>query len=127
MERAAEGGLLADTLDLEGELVHLLLYGVALGVGVGAVRALERKGSHALEHVGDLLGGSLGDLAHRDSVVRVAVALGQAVDLGGHARCDLKSCGVILRRVDSLSGGKLLIAALQLAGCLAERVLRPER
>ena len=64
MERAAEGGLLADALDLEGELVDLLLDGVALGVGVGAVRALERQGSHALEHVGDLLGCSLGDLAH---------------------------------------------------------------
>ena len=36
MERSAEGGLLADTLDFEGKLVDLLLDGVALGVGVGA-------------------------------------------------------------------------------------------
>ena len=103
VERAAEGGLLADTLDLEGELVGLLLDCGALGVCVGAVGALEGEGSHALEHVGDFLGGALSGLAHGDAVVRVAVALGQAIDLGGHTGRDLKAGGIILGRVDSLA------------------------
>lgn len=97
MEGSAEGGLLADSLDLQGKLVRLLLDSLPLRLRVGAVGALESERSDALEHVGDFLSGALRGLAHGNAVIRVAVALGEAVDLRGHAGGDLKTGRVILR------------------------------
>ena len=114
MQSAAEGGLLADALDLEGKLVSLLLDCLSLRLGIGAVRALERERSDALEHIGDFLGGALGGLAHGNAVVRVAVALGESVDLRGHAGCDLKTGRVILRRVYPFSRRQLALGMRRL-------------
>ena len=107
-----KGGLLGNTCNFLGKLGNFFLQGLAVGCRVGAVGGLNSQHTDALEHVGGFIQGTFNSLGKGNAVVGVAVALVQAINLGGQSVADLKTCCVVLGGVDTKAGRKPLIACI---------------
>ncbi|MNT61489.1 hypothetical protein D3C72_1991380 [compost metagenome] len=71
------------------------------------------QGTHPLQHGGHFVHGSFGGLGDRDTVVGVAVALVQTVDLGGQTVGDLQARRIVLGAVDTQTGCQSGIGGIQ--------------
>ena len=71
-----EGSSLGNTIDFGLELGNFRVQRSAVGIVVDAVSGLNRKLTHALEHVGDLLHGAFGGISKRNAIVSIANSLG---------------------------------------------------
>ena len=72
---AVEGGAAGDPRDFLGQRRYLLLNGVAVLLGIGAVAGLNGQGADPLEHGGDFIHGPFGGLGEGNGVIGIAVAL----------------------------------------------------
>ncbi|MCY1438649.1 hypothetical protein D9M71_548580 [compost metagenome] len=64
--------------------------------------------TYALQVIVDLVQCAFSGLGDRDAVVGVALSLGQALDLSGHAVGNGLAGGVVLGAVDAQAGGQTL-------------------
>ncbi|MNZ63663.1 hypothetical protein D3C78_818160 [compost metagenome] len=80
------------------------MQGLAILGGVGTVGRLLGQGAHTLQHAGHFIHGPFCGLRQGDAVVGVAVALIQAVDLGGQTVGDLQTGRIVLGAVDTQTG-----------------------
>ena len=105
---AVELRLVGDLVDLLGELAHLGDDRVLVGGVERVVLVLHLQVAHSLQHRVDLVEGAFRRLDQRHAVLRVALSLGEATDLGAHLLGDGQAGGVVGRAVDAVAGRQLL-------------------
>ena len=105
---AVELRLVGDLVDLLGELAHLGDDRVLVGAVERVVLVLHLQVAHSLQHRVDLVEGAFRRLDQRHAVLRVALGLGEATDLGAHLLGDGQAGGVVGRAVDAVAGRQLL-------------------
>ncbi|MNR13809.1 hypothetical protein D3C85_1302380 [compost metagenome] len=85
------------------------------------------QSTHPLQHGGHFIHGAFRSLGNGDAVVGVAVALIQAVDLGGQTVGDLQTRRIVLGAVDAQAGGQTSVGGIQRFGAVHHVTLSVER
>ncbi|MNF88064.1 hypothetical protein D3C77_597670 [compost metagenome] len=110
---AAKSGIACDPIDFCSQLLVLGLQRIPVIFVIGTISRLLSQGTHPLQHGCHFIHGPFGGLSDGDTVVGVAVALIQAIDLGSQAVGDLQACRIVLGAVDTQTGCQTGIRAIQ--------------
>ena len=105
---------------LRGNTIYLVPQSEGLGLqkltvrfAVSVISRLNRKFTHTLEHIRDIVSGVLDNCQHRQTIVGILCCHVQAADLRGHTLSDRKTCCVICCRINFFTGGKSFHGCLQ--------------
>ena len=93
--------------DFSLKLLEFEIEIATLRIIVGVVDCLNRQLTHALHHVRDFVGRTLGCLNQRDGIPRVADRLIQAANLVGHPRRDGQTSRIVGGGVDPFARRQL--------------------